>query len=840
MRRFSDKIKVILFLGTFFGLFLFGSFRAYAGDELYFNENGDLIFSAYDKKATSGVKYQTVGWVLKRYRDDINAAGQYSVNLPKSGYMYTMEDPYQPGYIYTTFIMDGEAVGDLIKKASAAWYDQLKKYGGYLYIDSIMTVTEQGAAQGGVDWNGVLYGEVYCSYQGIRYAREWGDGDKLAAYYDLKTRYPYKPSSYSYQLITMDTKDKTYNSGNASYFQIGSNEAGKEIYDVSQGIPSGEELYLKGGVDAFCYEVHYQEVLGRAMVPVRVSTTYRLSWCDTKGYMHTEDQTVVRCYYVMKDFKIQKIKDATVYSLKEVNAESGCFSKCQLGTYRTQYSCKVTRQGSDLSSYISIPKDATVDVGIVYVHSTNYQRPDIPNDNQQALANNVSISYQTRSDSLEVNNKILLSGTWKNGNAATLQAYTGIPKYMISKKNIRIPKETKNQSGYQSRVYLFYENGNKKKQFSHQLSSITVHTPVVAGLEAKSGKEYNQSLYPLDEDVVVGEKLLLTFSEMGTHRPIQGYGTGDYRKYWKNGYVRFPFPVEKNKTVYEAGTWIAISQSEKAFIVPEYVSEGSYEAEYVVAAYNVPSQIQTVGQMLEVAGNGANLNLQQYCARSSVTVHVIGKMHDLSLEKEEQNFTVSQLPVGMKSVGESDSIWYLNVLADSVGDDASEYLEADISYYILEKTEEGYQKKEVDVYQAESESFSGSDLKKLQEHMQMPAENALQKEAGIYAYREAFFLPKYIVVVEKGTDVGNLDIYSEDLIKNQTLLVHMDVYASDRDGRKLSYENSSNEKKGYCNMWKKEGYNCDSHTGMKLAYGDVLLVDTTGLIRKSVQVIGTH
>ena len=86
-------------------------------EELYFNESGDLIFSVYDKIATNEIKYKTIGWVIKRYNDVLQADGQNSVNISKSGFIYQIPDQENPEYCYTTFIVDGDAIMDRISQA---------------------------------------------------------------------------------------------------------------------------------------------------------------------------------------------------------------------------------------------------------------------------------------------------------------------------------------------------------------------------------------------------------------------------------------------------------------------------------------------------------------------------------------------------------------------------------------------------------------------------------------------------------------------------------------------------------------------------------------------------
>ena len=90
-------------------------------EELYFNEEGDLVFSMHDKIATSGIKYKTIGWVIKRYDDGLYTSGQSFVNIPRSGFIYRIPDPENPEYRYTTFVVDGAMIMERIAQTSKIW-----------------------------------------------------------------------------------------------------------------------------------------------------------------------------------------------------------------------------------------------------------------------------------------------------------------------------------------------------------------------------------------------------------------------------------------------------------------------------------------------------------------------------------------------------------------------------------------------------------------------------------------------------------------------------------------------------------------------------------------------
>ena len=67
-----------ILLGTIFFLAIFGisPIVAKASEELYFDNDGNLYYITRERKATSNVKYFTIGWIIKRYDMPIDAPGQ--------------------------------------------------------------------------------------------------------------------------------------------------------------------------------------------------------------------------------------------------------------------------------------------------------------------------------------------------------------------------------------------------------------------------------------------------------------------------------------------------------------------------------------------------------------------------------------------------------------------------------------------------------------------------------------------------------------------------------------------------------------------------------------------
>ncbi|MDY5577342.1 MAG: DUF5704 domain-containing protein [Lachnospiraceae bacterium] len=821
----------------------------YASDELYFNSDGDLIFSTYDKKATSGIRYKTMGWVIKRYDDSIQAAGQYHVNIPRSGYMYEMEDTNQPGYIYTTFIVDGENILKNIAKVSSEWKHQLENYGGYVYIDSIMTVTENGVCQGGVNSDGSLYGEIYDTYQGIRNARAWQDGDKLKGYYDLKVKYPYVVKSLTQKIIDKKVTDKAYSSQVDSSYCLGSESLENERYDVSEGIPAGENLYLSGNIGKFRYTIDYQTVEGYVYIPVKVSTNYCLRWRDTKGSYHSEIQAVDRWYYVTKKYEYTRISNIQVYDLRTMNLCSYDGTPSQnLGEYHDRTSYNMKNYGSS-PAHLNVKALTNIYVGTVVVDSSNGQRPSIPDDDQQYLAQQAVQGVDVWSDRLLINQYLLLSDSHQPALGKVLTAYKNIPRQEIYVENIQIPEDTLNQTTYRKWVSAGYVSQTKKwYDNNYKVNQIVVHTPVVADLEIKGDKEKNENIKPTAYDVVIGGYGTLSIGSVAQHREILGYGYRNYRAYAKKYYVRFPFAVIYNGEQYPENTWIESEKSLIKFQVPEYVKEGSYEAECRVVAANTPDYYLTPEMMDGITQAEGNLELKNYCASDVCKINVIGCLYGFYLECQNQkyrggaetifpepvHYNMECIPIFQEENSSEVNSYTIGLYANGVGDEKDEQIEVDVSYYVIQENENhDFERKEVDVYLAEKENFTKETLKKAPQYLEWKAEDARKISEGVYCYEGELNLGKQMILVEKGKDFSH--VYSDVL-----LMVHVDVYGSDENGRKLSYENAQNELLGYCNMWKKESYNVDKYPIYPLKCGDIILIGSKEMMKRKAMIIGTH
>ena len=311
--RSNMKSKFFKLSGILVGLILilaiFGlnPVVAKASKQLYFDEDGSLYYIAREKKATSNIKYSTIGWIIKRYDMPLDVAGQQYVIVTKNTYKPYEADPNDSRYVYCYYRSDKNEILNAIKSVSMEWYDVLNKYGDTVYIDSVMTVVEYGEPQGYLYSGGKYTGEVYFDYEGIAGARYWASPQSLLVNFGMSVEFPalYTPLATSIENIATET----IKVGNA-LFSTATN--GSLDYDITKGLPAGEELYVKSGVSSGLYEFYVDRITGKVTLCVGVPVKYILKWTDYYGEYHEETKVVKRYYTVDRYFTYCEYKGYTV------------------------------------------------------------------------------------------------------------------------------------------------------------------------------------------------------------------------------------------------------------------------------------------------------------------------------------------------------------------------------------------------------------------------------------------------------------------------------------------------------------------------------------------------
>lgn len=152
---------------------------------LKFDNDGSIVLTTIDKKATSSVRYKTVGWTL------FNATRTKSVVLPFEAYNSV---DLGDGNVKTFFRTEADVVLNRIGEVDPMWQRDLYTNGGDLYFDSVMTINNKGTVLGGLLDNGrKSWGEIYYTLSGIQGARSWADPGGLVSHFNILVHLPPHP-----------------------------------------------------------------------------------------------------------------------------------------------------------------------------------------------------------------------------------------------------------------------------------------------------------------------------------------------------------------------------------------------------------------------------------------------------------------------------------------------------------------------------------------------------------------------------------------------------------------------------------------------------------------------
>lgn len=860
--------KILLFLTVVFSVSLFIVSQmetVYAGDDanianakekassqnaIYFNRDGNFVFSTYDRIATGNVVYKTVGWIIKKYEEPIAAAGQISVVIPTPNYSYEIADKDNPGYKYSYFVMDGEQVLDYIYNISEVWGDYLKKYGGTVYLDSVMTVSEKGVLKGGVDSNGNGYGEIYIDYNGISTARGWADPYCLIDYFDIPVAFPaslVKPSVQIQEDSIKNTK-VTIGKNAIAGITLGSHERGDEEYDIALGIPSGEDIYAYGMADKYYGEGQLIKSSGVVNVPVKVITDYVMKWTDTKGKERVERVQVNRYYYVKKSFEYYTVNNFKVYELTGVTVDGGCIEKASYDTDVPKLNV-VTQSYGGKENHIKVT-EGSIYAGEKVIYSVNNRKPDIPDENQEELAKKSNAAIKVRNDSLCVDENVILSGEWTD--KGTYKNINLNQKEVIYKTGLIINEKAPNGQYNDMAAVYQYVCGENIKNIPVKAGALTVHTPIVCSAGVASPRKYNMSTEPKANQLVAGTDFSIVCKNTGTHRDIKGYGERNYSMYMDRGYVRFPFEIVINNKKYNENTWIELKGTGTVCYIPESIPLGNYKIEYAALAKN--STITDVSSAIAkgIMGDLANMTFTQYGAISTIDVQVIGTISGFSIESNGKTAYVGNR-VGFyeKTPDNAEAMplaseeailsCKLSVRSCGIGAEAEDNIVGDISYYYI-KDGERY---EADVYVCGKHDILGkASYEKLYDRVEFGENDKVPVSDGVYQWEKNIDFGEYLLVMPKGISPDNEKIVNQYGLRNGNILINFNIDGYSGNTRGYSYINVENFSKGYCNMWKTEGYlyNFVDKNGMgyNLTDGDSIIIEISGGIYEDYEIVGTH
>lgn len=863
----------------------------YYKEVLKFDDQGNLLMTTHDRKATTAVTYGTLGWTIKRYDLPADHPDNQCARIRLEDNLPPRDDPEDFRYIYAYFYCDKDVIYNSIYATSPEWAREWMSQGGTVYLDGIMTVYQAGQPQGWLaedanSWSG----EVYFTYEEIAGARPWKDTSGLRTHFDKSLSFGGNPEyqDTDEEEVRIDYYNCDENGTQAGGgIRIGAGERGSEPFDVTLGIPTGEPLYVAGEISKLWYQCTYRHFFG-----TRRGKTYS--------------------YWTVEDLKL--------YSVTGIRVGNYAFDGEEVSVTVAYNPGVVLEQYGDAAEHLNSGDD----------------------------------QISVRNDYLEIDGHVLLDNNWQVGQTPEPDRLTEEERIPVYERGFLIPDTKQNGKEFPSTaigIYQRYQTEEEATVSISEVNPVTIHTPVVCRGQVSDERRWNQKIKPdvSRASLILGRAFTVKIGTEGMHREIPGYGQRDYLKYTDGYQVRCPFEVYVGDTYYAAGSWIECPDGTLELYLPTGVKEGNYELEYRSRANNW----KALGKEDGFYEERANLDVGNYGAYNRVKVTVIGRLYGFQIidvvdypswkpvfrEKDGYTPTGAAYSVGLSDengnpvrtdirsavpiIGGSHpydekfqalktgyhvkfrlkSVGNYSGLNDSIGIVPSFYYigrdgkgrqEVDLYYNetiggsrkVLVKAggaldrSNGKQIDMLDFYSlaprealARTAALLGTSVPEIfgqpatiysVGNVRLPAQtrvftgsvqrnvmNSKTAEKSVQEWYGEYALPAEVYAVPKGFDLegyvrknSRVEKDSELFFRDGYLIVNFQVETFRGRNQELSYVNPLNQKNGYCNMWKAEGfpYNRKSNQGVQFIFqdGDALFYDLSESVQDDYRSMGTH
>lgn len=866
----------------------------YYQEVLKFDEEGNLIMTTHDGKAKYSTTYGTLGWTIKRYNLPIDDPGNVCVTimLEDGG---SVDDPNDSDYLYSYFYCDSDTIFNRIGEVSLEWQKHLYENGDTVYLDGVMTVYENGLPQGRLTDNGRSHsGEVYYTYEGILGARGWGSisRESLRTHFNKRVSFPpvegMIPEDIPEDEENTEKQIVYYNYDESGLKVSLKASLGSHDYRVTQGIPTGEELYATGEMTTYGYKCIYKKTEGIKEYSVEVSATYDLVWTNELGQEESESYEDSNYYIVERPYTYWEVEDLKLYYPTQLTINNNTLDGGSV-ILKTGYTTDVIIRGNvDKESHMiepDYPEVISIDGGTI---DGGNERPSVSEGDYSSYAEDAVGEIIVKNDYFSIDGEILLDdsesiSTSDSPNSSAKREYITVFEDGLGishgKENSLYPSSgTVRYEGY-----FFNSSGSSVTKSVSDINSVIVHTPTLCIGSVSDGKRFNQLIDPDMEkpSLILGEPFTVKVSLYGSHREIKGYGTRDYLNHTKDIQVKFPFEVVYDNKRINPGKWISMGR-EKTFTLPVEVKEGLYDISYRTLADNIDAPSNGREKVEEYA----NLNRENYVATDSISVEVMGRLYDFnvtSIIDYPRWEGVFQTPLGLAEkikgykVGSRDKngilqnispIFTLPILPGSnpinpdsgavktgyhfkyqvntIGNfyDEGDRIFIEPSFYYVNRKSENRQ--EVDLYYCETNEEVYTHLLSLGHEIHLyPSDRKLSNESyAIQTWFGDYYVPQKIHAIKKDTKLPDHGIDTDTWLKEGYLIVNFNIWAVNEGEKRLNYINIENEPLGFCNMWKTEGF---SYTKKDiegnlfyLQDGDVIFYDTDRSLLGDYKIMGTH
>lgn len=430
---------------------------------------------------------------------------------------------------------------------------------------------------------------------------------------------------------------------------IGADIRGNEAFDVSEGIPGTEALYVNAFTSKYLAGSTFTRKYGTKVYNVDVKKTYNLKWTtteydkDTKKDIvinHSDSRTTTYTYQVERKYSYWIISSLGVYGIDKAVIENEALPGGSITLTPVGYSNPtVSYTHNESEENHTIEPEIEEVIMPPQTLTSNGAAPAIPNENFKENAEESVKKIKCKNDSLIFNGKTIMSNAEKEEQTDMPDEIPSgleeIGENVLYKSGMIIPG-TKANGDYESSGYITYkpivELNPDKVETNYEINNINnvvVHTPTVCDAQVQNNFQDNQMITPEKSraSLILDRPFYVTIPTTGNHRYIQGYGYKDYSKYIADRQVSFPFDVYKGSSVsgtyIPANTWTNAAEDTQ-FFLPTWVSEGKYTISFKSTAINAD-----VNHKTNNTETLANLQLSNYAAVDTAEVEVSGRIYGL-------------------------------------------------------------------------------------------------------------------------------------------------------------------------------------------------------------------
>ncbi|WP_455718426.1 DUF5704 domain-containing protein [Anaerosporobacter sp.] len=433
---------------------------------------------------------------------------------------------------------------------------------------------------------------------------------------------------------------------------VKADERGNEQFNVEDGIPSSEKLYVNVFATDYLISYRFIKKVGIKKVPVNVEKTYTLKWDkeiqvkdpitgkDKVTYEPQSDTTTkLETVYLERAYGYWIIDRLNVFSLTSAEVKNEALPENIITIHAQDVKLPdiIYQVDKELDKHVFLPKnlkDKYVLPAAEIIGTTS--KPSVPEEDLSVYVNSEVGELIVKNDKLIYNEKIIMDGKEieKEGKTPdSLDKGKTIGQDTLYKHGLTIPFNEPNDIydsegtvKYTSAIHIGKANDVKELIYDiADINSVTVHTPTICDAKISDLKSYNQKVNPdtTRASLILDKSFQIQLPITGQHNDYLGYGYRDYSKYIETREVKFPFDVYTQNKYVAADTWITINSDDTTYYLPTWVNEGKYTIEFRVPAINSANSDNS--EMY------ANYSISNYVAVDTIDVDVSGRLYGLTI-----------------------------------------------------------------------------------------------------------------------------------------------------------------------------------------------------------------